>query len=254
MFNFTGGTPSIGTGPSSAAVGTGYIHAETSGQYGKIFDLEKTFPAGSELYGVAFQYHMYGSTVGFAVLETSADGTSWDWLWSKSGDLGNQWLQATVYAGSGQTMVRYTYTSGTSYTGDFALDDIRIGDCLTVGCNDASNAPCIDPSGCDSATGMCSFKADGTTCDDNDSSTVNDVCTSGICLGGVQQQPSASPSLSPTAAPTYSGAPSHLHHPPASAPPTTQKTQRHKIRSPIAMSARMRAHPRTNTPTIPKSG
>ena len=131
----TGSTPRYSTGPSSAAVGTGYIHAETSGSgANKIFDLEKSFPVSHELYGIAFQYHMYGSTIGSAVLETSADGTSWDSLWSKAGDLGDQWLQASVYAGSGQTMVRFTYTSGGSYTGDFALDDIRIGDCLTVGC------------------------------------------------------------------------------------------------------------------------
>ena len=163
----SGSTPSYGTGPSSAAVGTGYIHAETSGSgANKVFDLEKTFPAGSKLYGVAFQYHMYGSTVGNAVLESSANGTSWDWLWSKSGDLGNQWLQATVYAvSSSQTMLRYTYTSGSSYTGDFSLDDIRIGDCLTVGCSSSPNLPCMEPGGtCDPATGMCSVYADGTPC------------------------------------------------------------------------------------------
>ena len=34
---------------------------------------------------------------------------------------------------SGQTMLRFTYTSGASYTGDFALDDIQLGDCLLWG-------------------------------------------------------------------------------------------------------------------------
>ena len=105
----TGSTPSYGTGPTNAAAGTGYVHAETSGDNSnKIFDLEKSFPVGSELYGVAFQYHMYGGTVGSAVLESSADGTTWGSLWSKSGNQGDQWLQATVYAGSGQTMLRFT--------------------------------------------------------------------------------------------------------------------------------------------------
>merc|ERR1719424_72999 len=96
--------------------------------------MEKSFPAGQELYGVAFQYHMYGAAIGSAVLETSADGASWDALWSKSGNLGDQWLQAALYADPGQTMLRFTYTSGSTFTSDFALDDIQIGDCLTVGC------------------------------------------------------------------------------------------------------------------------
>ena len=163
----TAGTPSVGTGPSSAAVGTGYIHAETSGQNNQIFDLEKSFPTGQELYGVAFQYHMYGATMGSAVLESSATGTSWASLWSKSGNMGDQWNQATVYAlGSGPTMLRFTYTSGSSYWGDFALDDIQIGDCLTVGCSASPNSDCMVPGGtCDPATGRCAAYADGTTCE-----------------------------------------------------------------------------------------
>ena len=106
----SGSTPSGGTGPSSAAAGTGYVYAETSAPNypNKNFDLEETLPTGQYLYGVAFQYHMYGDTVGTVNLETSADGTSWVSLWAKSGNLGDQWRQATVYAGSGQTMLRYT--------------------------------------------------------------------------------------------------------------------------------------------------
>ena len=105
-----GSTPSSYTGPPSAADGSYYVYAETSGHYGKNFDLEKTFPVGQELYGIAFQYHMHGDTMGSAVLESSADGTSWALLWYKSGDQGDQWLLATVYAASGQTMLRYVYT------------------------------------------------------------------------------------------------------------------------------------------------
>ena len=161
-----GGTPSSYTGPSSAADGSYYVYAHAYYNYNLDFDLDKAFPAGQELYGIAFQYHMYGYGMGSAVLESSATGTSWTSLWSQSGNMGNQWLQATAYAGSGQTMLRYTYTSGSSYTGDFALDDIQIGDCLTVGCVASSGPLCIDPSGaCDPATGRCSLKADGTTCD-----------------------------------------------------------------------------------------
>ena len=163
-----GDTASVGTGPSSAADGAFYVYAETSGASYMDFDLEKTFPAGQELYGIAFQYHMYGSGMGSAVLESSATGTSWASLWSKGpGDMGNQWNQATVSAlGSGQTMLRFTYTSGGSYTGDFALDDIQIGDCLTVGCSASPSSDCMVPGGtCDPTTGRCAEYADGTTCE-----------------------------------------------------------------------------------------
>jgi hypothetical protein len=82
-----------------------YAHADNN--YNKNFGLEKTFPAGQEIYGIAFQYHMYGADMGSADLESSADGTSWASLWTQAGDKGDQWNQATVYAGSGQTMLRF---------------------------------------------------------------------------------------------------------------------------------------------------
>ena len=104
-----GSTKSASTGPQGAADGAYYVYTETSSPNypNKTFEMEKTFPTNQALYGVAFKYHMYGASMGSAVLETSADGASWLSLWSKSGDQGNQWLQATAYAGSGQTMLRY---------------------------------------------------------------------------------------------------------------------------------------------------
>ena len=77
---------------SSAADGSYYVYAHAYNNYNLDFDLEKTFTAGQELYGIAFQYHMYGSYMGSAVLESSATGTSWASLWSKSGNIGNQSL------------------------------------------------------------------------------------------------------------------------------------------------------------------
>ena len=162
-----GSTPWSSTGPSSAADGSYYVYAHAYNNYNLDFDLEKTFTAGQELYGIAFQYHMYGYYMGSADLESSATGTSWASLWSKSGNMGNQWNQALVYTlGSGQTMLRFTYTSGYYITGDFALDDIQIGDCLTVGCSASPNSDCMVPGGtCDPATGRCAEYADGTTCE-----------------------------------------------------------------------------------------
>ena len=164
-----GTTASAATGPTGGASGSFYVYAETSSPNypNKNFDMQKSFPSSSELYGIAFQYHMYGTNIGTAVLETKGSGgTSWVSLWSKSGNQGNQWRQAAAYAGSGQTMLRFTYTSGTGWKGDFALDDIQIGDCVTVGCSGNPNLLCMVPGGtCNPATGRCSVYADGTPCD-----------------------------------------------------------------------------------------
>ena len=69
-----GSTGSTSTGPLSAADGSYYVYCETSSPNfpGVNFDLEKTFSAGQELYGIAFQYHMYGGTMGSAVLESDS--------------------------------------------------------------------------------------------------------------------------------------------------------------------------------------
>jgi hypothetical protein len=70
--------------------------------------MEKTYP-GQEVYGIKFQYHMYGSTIGSAYLASSADGASWTGLWSKAGDMGDQWLQAVAYAaGPGHNILRFS--------------------------------------------------------------------------------------------------------------------------------------------------
>ena len=114
------------TGPSSAADGSYYVYAHADWNYNQNFDLEKTFPTGQELYGVAFQYHMYGADMGSAVLESSATGTNWASLWSKSGDQGNQWLQATVYAGGGQTMLRYTCVRAQRAGGVTSCDESQL--------------------------------------------------------------------------------------------------------------------------------
>ena len=108
----SGGTSSSSTGPYYGAGGsTWYMYCETSSpNFNAAFGMQKTFPAGQELYGISFWYHKYGSTIGTSYLETSADGTSGSWtsLWSKTGDQGDSWQQATVYAGSGQTVLRFT--------------------------------------------------------------------------------------------------------------------------------------------------
>ena len=85
--------------------------------------MSRTVAAGT-VSGLAFQYHMYGGTMGTAVLEAYT-GTSWVTAWTKSGNLGNAWQQASVTVASGATSLRFKYTGGSSYTGDFALTTSR---------------------------------------------------------------------------------------------------------------------------------
>ena len=103
-----GSTPSTGTGPQSAADGSYYVYCETSSPNypNAYFDMSKPVVAGS-VSGLAFEYHMYGGTMGTAVLE-AYDGTSWVSAWTQTGNLGNAWQQASVTVAGGATMLRFT--------------------------------------------------------------------------------------------------------------------------------------------------
>jgi subtilisin family serine protease len=127
------GTPSSSTGPSTADEGTYYIFVESSSpnypsKVGIInspcIDLSSETTANFN-----FAYHMYGSSMGTIELQASTDGTSWTTLWTKSGDQGNSWYNATVslssYYGT-SVQLRYVATTSTSYRSDFAIDDISI--------------------------------------------------------------------------------------------------------------------------------
>ncbi|MBU8892286.1 MAG: S8 family serine peptidase [Bacteroidales bacterium] len=129
------GTPSSSTGPSSADEGTYYLYVESSGSgtgypnkvaiiNSPCFDLTAESNANFN-----FAYHMYGSSMGTMELQASIDGTSWTTLWTKSGDQGNSWYNATVslssYYGS-SVQLRYVATTASSYRSDFAIDDISL--------------------------------------------------------------------------------------------------------------------------------
>ncbi|NOQ27947.1 MAG: T9SS type A sorting domain-containing protein [Bacteroidales bacterium] len=127
------GTPSSNTGPSSADEGTYYMYVETSSPNypskvailnSPCFDLTNESNANFN-----FAYHMYGASMGTMEIQASTDGTSWTTLWTKSGDQGNSWFNATVSLSSyygASVQLRYVATTGTSYTGDFAIDDISV--------------------------------------------------------------------------------------------------------------------------------
>ncbi|MEM0999213.1 MAG: T9SS type A sorting domain-containing protein [Bacteroidota bacterium] len=137
-FNWTqnsGGTTSSGTGPSGAAQGTQYAYMEVSSPNypsrtaiitSPCFDLTSVSnPA------ISFQYHALGATVGTLRLQASTDGSTWTTIWSFTGDQGSAWLTANVslnaYTNEDELRLRFNGTSGSSYTGDICLDDIRVG-------------------------------------------------------------------------------------------------------------------------------
>lgn len=77
----------------------------------------------------AFHYHMSGSGIGSLTLEVSRDGgISWQLLWSKSGNQGNQWQRALIslhdYAGE-IVLFRFVALPTQSIFGDIALDVIE---------------------------------------------------------------------------------------------------------------------------------
>jgi len=127
------GTPSSSTGPSSADDGSYYIYVEASSPNypsktaiinSPCFDLTAESDATFN-----FAYHMYGATMGTISLQASTDGNSWSTLWTKTGDQGNSWftenINLSAYLGT-SVQFRYVATTGSSYTSDFAIDNISI--------------------------------------------------------------------------------------------------------------------------------
>ncbi len=132
----TGTTPSNGTGPSGAAEGSHYIYMETSNPNNpaKVANLNSPcfdFTTMTEAQAT-FQYQMTGNAVGTIRLEASTNsGISWTEVWSKSGNQGADWQTATVnldaYVG-GTVKLRFNGTSGNSWQGDIAIDDLMISE------------------------------------------------------------------------------------------------------------------------------
>lgn len=133
-----GGTPSNGTGPSSAIEGQNYIYTEASGN-GSGFPNKQaiiTSPCidltGSINAYISFKYHMYGTSnnLGTIDLEVSLNGgASWFSIWNENQNLGNQWNTRNIsldpYVGF-PILLRYNRVTGTDFRGDVALDDIQI--------------------------------------------------------------------------------------------------------------------------------
>ncbi|MEL6730607.1 MAG: M4 family metallopeptidase [Bacteroidota bacterium] len=130
----SGGTPSNGTGPSSAGVGTYYMYMETSSPNYPSKDAKFNSPCFNltslSSPQIDFKYHMTGTAVGTLRLQASEDGASWTTIWSESGDQGTAWLDATVdlsaYTNATELRLRFYGTSGSSWSGDMCVDAISV--------------------------------------------------------------------------------------------------------------------------------
>ncbi len=148
----SGGTPSSSTGPSTGAEGSWYLFIEasdpnypskTANIQSPCFDLSSASSAS-----MAFQYHMYGTSVDMRLdIQASVDnGMSWSSsIWNQNGNQGDQWhvvnLDLTSFAGE-QLILRFLGTTGETWQGDIAIDDFSMDAVFcTVGLNcDDGNA------------------------------------------------------------------------------------------------------------------
>jgi hypothetical protein len=148
----SGGTPSSGTGPASAAEGSWYMYVEASSPNYPSKNTLFTSPcfdmSGLSNPQISFQYHMLGTAVGTLALEASLDGTSWTQVWSLSGDQGSSWNTTTVglsaYAGNAEVSLRFSGTTASSWQGDLCIDDITVEDASGGG---GDTQPPTDPTG-----------------------------------------------------------------------------------------------------------
>ena len=135
----SGGTPSSGTGPSSGANGSFYmfLEASTNGSNGQIganataiLESDCIDLSGETTADFSFQYHMYGTSVGSLIIQTSNDnGASWTNQWSQSGNQGNNWVPVNISLDgfAGETIkIRIVGTTGSSWSSDIAVDDVKV--------------------------------------------------------------------------------------------------------------------------------
>ncbi len=139
--NDVNGTSSSGTGPSADhTLGTSlgkYMYCETScngtGYSNSEFDLVSPYMDFTALTapGLDFWYHAFGTSMGNLTVKVQVGALGvWTNVAGPITDNLNTWQQAIVpliaYAGMDSVRVQMNYISGTSFGGDFALDDITI--------------------------------------------------------------------------------------------------------------------------------
>ncbi len=112
-----------------------YMYLETSGGSGSIADLVSPpiyVDTNQTVVSLEFAYHMYGATMGTLNVMVDTNGTS-DTVWTLSGQQqtagGDAWILANPslagYQGK-SVQIRFSGLSGTSYTSDMSIDDVRL--------------------------------------------------------------------------------------------------------------------------------
>lgn len=131
----SGTTPTSNTGPTTDhTTGTGnYLYTESSNPnnpsktallYGPCIDLN-----GYTSATLTFWYHMWGTAMGSLYVDIWNGSTWTTGAWSRTGNQGNSWQQATVPLDAyldGSIRVRFRGVTGTGATSDMAIDDIQI--------------------------------------------------------------------------------------------------------------------------------
>lgn len=137
-----GGTSSSSTGPNGVDANPGtssgrYLYTETSGTgctnaTANLLSPCVSIPTNSTCPVFSFSYHMFGATMGTMNVDISTDGgSSWGNIFTATGNQGNQWnsqiVDITAYQGQ-DVRFRFQALTGTSFTSDMAIDDIRVYD------------------------------------------------------------------------------------------------------------------------------
>lgn len=140
----TGGTATNNTGPSDDITGGGnYIYLETSNtacQDGKKAILQSDciqVVANTGNCHFSFDYHMFGGFIDTLQLEISINGgLTWNPIWSLFGNQSDTWVKQYIDLSAYHMLIaqfRFVAQSGTSYTGDIALDELTFYGSNTLG-------------------------------------------------------------------------------------------------------------------------
>lgn len=115
--------------PSNSSACTGfYMYVEASSpNFPNTGPFALDTPTFTECVGsVSFAYHMYGAAMGTLQVMESTDGATWAPIWSKTGDQGNSWFEATVDASPFVRQLRFEGTTGSNHMSDIAIDGVVV--------------------------------------------------------------------------------------------------------------------------------
>ncbi len=130
----SGKTASSNTGPTNAFDGEHYLYLEASRNYYKtaILNTDCIDLTGIEKPIISFAYHMYGKHTGSLAFYVSEDmGVSFNQVFLKEGNQGNQWYEIEIdlgaYAGK-NVQLQIEGIIGGRYKSDIAIDNFFLGE------------------------------------------------------------------------------------------------------------------------------